>query len=275
MPPADYGAIEAGVPAAKRKPFGSDPVQSELTMNVLKLLFRRETLAPLAALGLASAVSVGIILLRVLFTKNLYYSFLIWNLFLAWLPLVFALLARDIFQRTAAPAKLSGKFWLCSALWLLFLPNAYYIFTDLIHLTNRYHFNFWVDLTVILSCALTGLVLGFVSLFLMQSLVTQRRGGLVGWGFVAAIAGLSSFGIYLGRFLRLNSWDVVAKPGKLYEGISSFAMGQGHPHHFAFLALFAVFLFVGYVMLYALTHLPAGMQLATTPATSAPAPARA
>jgi uncharacterized membrane protein len=244
-------------------------------MHILKLLFRRETLAPMAALGLASAVSVGIIILRVLFTKNLYYSFLIWNLFLAWLPLVFALLARDAFQRTPPAAKLSGKFWLLSALWLLFLPNAFYIFTDLIHLTNRYHFNFWVDLTVILSCALTGLVLGFVSLFLMQSIVTQRRGALAGWGFVAAIAGLSSFGIYLGRFLRFNSWDIVAKPGKLYESISSFAMGQGHPHHFAFLALFAVFLFVGYVMLYALTHLPSGMQLAANPNASAPAPAHA
>ncbi|MGC3958758.1 MAG: DUF1361 domain-containing protein [Verrucomicrobiota bacterium] len=244
-------------------------------MNVLKLLFRRETLAPMAALGLASAVSVGIVLLRVLFTKNLYYSFLIWNLFLAWLPLVFALLVRDTFQRTEAQTNRGGKFWLFSALWLLFLPNAYYIFTDLIHLTNRFHFNFWVDLTVILSCALTGLVLGFVSLFLMQSIVIQRRGLLMGWGFVAAIAGLSSFGIYLGRFLRLNSWDIVAKPGKLYEGISSFAMGQGQPHHFAFLALFAVFLFVGYVMLYALTHLPAGMQLAAPTNTSVSAPARA
>lgn len=244
-------------------------------MSIVKLLLRRETLAPLAALGLASAVCVGIILLRVLFTKNIFYCFLIWNLCLAWLPLVFALLAREAFQRTETQPKPGGKFWLLGALWLLFLPNAYYIFTDLIHLTNRYHISFWVDLTVILSCALTGLVLGFVSLFLMQSIVTKRRGPLVGWGFVAAITGLSSFGIYLGRFLRFNSWDVIAKPGKLYEGISSFAMGQGHPHHFAFFALFAIFLFVGYVMLYALTHLPAGMQLAATPAPNTTVPARA
>jgi uncharacterized membrane protein len=243
-------------------------------MNLVKLLFRRETLAPMAALSLASAVSVGIVVLRVLFTKNIHYSFLIWNLFLAWLPLVFALLARDCFRRLEDPEKLGGKFWLFSALWLLFLPNAYYIFTDLIHLTNRFHYNFWVDLTVILSCALTGLVLGFVSLFLMQSIVTLRRGRLVGWGFVAAIAGLSSFGIYLGRFLRFNSWDVIAKPGQLYHSITSFASGQGHPHHFAFLALFAVFLFVGYVMLYALTHLPAGMQFAHAPASSATPSAR-
>jgi len=240
-------------------------------MNIVRLLVRRETLAPMAALGLASAVSIAFVVLRVLFTKNLYYGFLIWNLFLAWLPLVFALLARDGFQNATDRRRPGSKFWLYTLLWLLFLPNAPYIFTDLIHLTNHFHFNFWVDLTVILSCALTGLVLGFMSLFLMQSIVTQRHGAWVGWGFVAVVVSLSSFGIYLGRFLRFNSWDIVAKPSQLYHGITAFAAGQGQPHHFAFLALFAVFLFVGYVMLYALTHLPAGMQFTATPAVTTPA----
>jgi uncharacterized membrane protein len=244
-------------------------------MHILKLMFRRETLAPMAALIFASLVSVGLVMARAAFTGNIRYSFLVWNLFLAWLPLVFAVLARDCFRRDGAAERLGGKFWGLSAFWLLFLPNSYYIFTDLIHLTNRYHFNFWVDLTVILSCALTGLVLGFVSLFLMQAIVVRRRGRVVGWIFVAASAGLSSFGIYLGRFLRFNSWDVLAQPGKLYQGISSFATGQGEPHHFAFLALFALFLFIAYVMLYALTHLPAGMQFAAAPATPTAAPTRA
>jgi uncharacterized membrane protein len=205
-------------------------------MRILNLIFRGETRAPLVALIFASLVSVGLVVARAAFTGNVRYSFLIWNLFLAWLPLVFALLANDCFRRTAPATRPGGKFWIFSGLWLLFLPNAYYIFTDLIHLTNRYHFNFWVDLTVILSCALTGLVLGFVSVLLLQSLVAQRYGRLVSWGFVMAIVGLSSFGIYLGRFLRFNSWDVVAKPGQLYQGISAFATGQGEPHHFAFFA---------------------------------------
>jgi uncharacterized membrane protein len=244
-------------------------------MHLVKLMFRRETLAPMAALIFASVATLSLVAARAAFSGNIRYSFLAWNLFLAWLPLVFAVLARDCFHRDAGAERLGGKFWLLSALWLLFLPNAYYIFTDLIHLTNRYHFNFWVDLTIILSCALTGLVLGFVSLFLMQAIVTQLRGRLLGWLFVMATVGLSSFGIYLGRFLRFNSWDVVAKPGQLYQGISAFATGQGEPHHFAFFALFAVFLFIAYVMLYALTHLPAGMQFAGAPAAATPPAARA
>jgi uncharacterized membrane protein len=243
-------------------------------MSFVKLLSRRETLAPLAALGLATAVSVGIIVTRVIFTHNLRYGFLIWNLFLAWLPVLFALLAREKYRQIQPGERPGGHFLGLAAAWLLFLPNAPYICTDLVHLTSRYFPHFWVDFTIILSCAFIGLVLGFVSLYLMHSMVAQRYGQLAGWLFVAGVAGLSSFGIYLGRFLRLNSWDIIAQPGKLYQGISNVAFGQAHAPQFAFLALFATFLLMAYVMLYALTHLPAALQLAAPP--GAPAtPARA
>ena len=77
-------------------------------------------------------------------------------------------------------------------------------------------------------------------------------------------AGLGSFGTYLGRFLRFNSWDVVAKPAELYQGISAVANGQfAHQGHFAFLVIFASFIFIAYVMLYALTHLPTAMEMQT------------
>jgi len=238
-------------------------------MNILKLLFKRETIAPIAALSFASAVSVAIVVLRICWTGNIRYSFLIWNLFLAWLPLVFAVLAREKYRGLQDRERLGWRFLGLSATWLLFFPNAPYIFTDLVHLTNRFSSHFWVDLAIILSCAFTGLVLGFVSLYLMQSLVTQRYGRAVGWMFVAGAAGLSSFGIYLGRFLRFNSWDVIAQPGRLYQGISAVATGQGFPHQFAFLALFATFLFLAYLMLYALTHLPTSLQLQSPQATEA------
>lgn len=243
-------------------------------MSLVKLLSRRETLAPLAALGLATAVSVGIIVARVAFTNNLRYAFLIWNLFLAWLPVLFALMAREKYREGKPTDRLGWPFFGLAAAWLLFLPNAPYICTDLVHLTNRFFLHFWVDLSIVLSCALIGLVLGFVSLYLMHSMVAQCYGRFTGWLFVASVAGLSSFGIYLGRFMRLNSWDIIAQPGKLYHGISNVAFGQAHPHQFAFLALFATFLLMAYLMLYALTHLPATLQPGITP-TAPPEPARA
>ena len=223
---------------------------------------------PVAAMLFASAICFGLVVARVAWTGNIRYSFLVWNLFLAWLPLLFAILAEDNFEAGKRPG---WRFLGMSAAWLLFFPNAPYIFTDLVHLTNRFFPHFWVDLAIVLSCAFTGLVLGFVSLYLMHSIITRMLGRIAGWAFVATAAGLCSFGIYLGRFLRFNSWDVIAKPGRLAESISSFATGEtGQPHHLAFLALFATFLFIAYVMLYALTHLPTNNQPRSTSVESTP-----
>lgn len=236
-------------------------------MQLMKLFFKRETFLPVVAMLFASAICFGLVLVRIVWTAKIHYGFLIWNLFLAWLPLLFAILAEDQFQERKRPG---WRFISLSAAWLLFFPNAPYIFTDLIHLTNRFFTHFWVDLAIVLSCALTGLVLGFVSLYLMQSVVTRMLGRVAGWTFVATAAGLCSFGIYLGRFLRFNSWDVVAKPAKLAESISFAATGQlAHQGHVAFLIGFATFLFIAYVMLYALTHLPRNLPL---PAKTEPTP---
>jgi len=222
-------------------------------MKFLTLALKRETAAPMLALAFASAVSVTLVFARILWTGNIRYCFLIWNLFLAWLPLVCALLADEKYREA------SGRNWRFLGLfgaWLLLFPNAPYIFTDLIHLTTGFYSHFWVDLVLILSCALTGLVLGFVSLYLMQSVVARRFGRAASWVFIATVAGLSGFGIYLGRFLRFNSWDVVLQPVKLYHSLGRWAAEpMAHPASLALPALFAIFLFLAYVMLYSLTHL--------------------
>ena len=208
---------------------------------------------PMLALTFASGVSVALVLARIIWTGNISYAFLVWNLFLAWLPLVFALQASENYQNASAR---NWRFAGLAGAWLLFFPNAPYIFTDLIHLTKGFYGHFWVDMVLILLCAVTGLVLGFVSLYLMQSIVTRMFGRLASWLFIAAVAGLSGFGIYLGRFLRFNSWDILFKPVKLYHGIGHWASDPlSNPTSLAFPMLFATFLFITYLMLYALTHL--------------------
>jgi uncharacterized membrane protein len=228
-------------------------------MRLLKLAFKRETAIPMLALTFASAVSVALVAARIVWTAKLSYSFLIWNLFLAWLPMLFALLAFEKYQRS------SGRDWQFLSLagaWLLFFPNAPYIFTDLIHLTTRFYSHFWVDLSLILLCALTGLVLGFVSLYLMQSVVERMLGRLASWFFIAAVTALSGFGIYLGRFMRFNSWDILLRPIQLSRGIGNWVADPlANPNSLAFPILFAAFLFIAYLMLYALTHLQPARQL--------------
>jgi len=222
-------------------------------MKLLKLLYQRETVAPMLALTFASGASVSVVLARIAWTGHLRYAFLIWNLLLAWLPLVFAVLACEQYRNGA---KRNWRFFGLATAWLLFFPNAPYILTDVIHLMYGPHRHFWVDLTLILLCALTGLVLGFVSLFLMQSVVMRLLGRAVSWFFIAGVAGLSGFGIYLGRCLRWNSWDILLNPFALARDVGDWA---AHPFASAtsgaFPVLFATFLFVVYLMLYGLTHL--------------------
>ena len=220
-------------------------------MKIFRVMFKRETIVPMLALSFASAVSVALVIGRMVWMRDSHYAFLIWNLFLAWMPMAFALLAREHQKEDANPG---WRFVAFAAAWLLFFPNAPYIFTDVIHLT-RYYSHFWVDLMLILINALTGLVLGFVSLYLMQGAVRRMAGELTSWLFIGAVALLSGFGICFGRFLRLNSWDIIA-PGKMVHTISIWATrSSDFPGSVVFSILFAAFLFLAYLMLYALTHL--------------------
>src|SRR5436853_2428153 len=111
-------------------------------MKLLNLLFRRETAIPVVAVTFASGVSVALVLARIGWTWRFNYAFLIWNLFLAWLPLVFALLAHERYRQTC---RRDWHFLGYTAAWLLFFPNAPYIFTDLIRLNSHYFTHFWVD----------------------------------------------------------------------------------------------------------------------------------
>jgi uncharacterized membrane protein len=230
-------------------------------MNDAKLIPRRTAAFPLLALLFASLVGVALMVVRVSLTREWSYLFLLWNLFLAWLPLIFAL---GVHERHHRGERRGWRLWTLASLWLIFLPNAPYIFTDLVHLTARFTPHFWVDLSLVLLVALTGFLLGFVSLYLMQSVVAERWGHLAGWLFIMGAALVSAFGIYLGRFLRWNSWDVVMHPLTLSHAIGHLAT---HPlenqNTGIFPVFFATFLFLGYLMLYALTHLHPQSQRAT------------
>ena len=223
-------------------------------MNIFKVIFKRETLAPMLALIFASAISVGLVFARIVWTGRLAYGFLVWNLFLAWFPLLFALLVWEFRENGSA------RNWRCAAAgfgWLIFFPNAPYIFTDLTHLRTQYYSgHYWVDMVLVLMCAFTGLVLGFLSLYLMQSVVTRMFNRVAGWLFVATVMGLSGFGIYLGRFVRLHSWDIVLRPHRVISTLHDWAADPlASSNTSVFPALFATFLFIAYLMLYALTKM--------------------
>jgi len=103
--------------------------------------------------------------------------------------------------------------------WLVFFSNAPYIITDLFHLRQR-SVPLWFDLMVILSFAWNGLLLGYFSMMNIQEVVEERMSKTVGWLMVVGAFFLSGFGIYLGRYLRFNSWDVISNPQPLISDIT-------------------------------------------------------
>jgi uncharacterized membrane protein len=205
----------------------------------------RSHAAVFALLGSGSAMCLALVLGRTLYSHTSHFQFLIWNLFLAWIPLVLAAVIYRIAARRGDWARLIVV--PAALVWLLFFPNAPYIVTDFVHL-GVFHDNVpaWFDVMLIAWYAWTGLLLGIVSLRLLQEIVARAMGGVVGWVFVVLATALGSFGIYLGRFLRWNSWDVFHAPLSLADtGWDRATRPDAGEVMLGFAALFALlFLFV-------------------------------
>lgn len=199
----------------------------------------------LYALAGASAVSVALVGARVAITGRDDGLNLVWNLFLAWIPLAVAgLLVAG--HRRGAPAV-----WVAAvgALWLLFLPNAPYILTDYKLLRDWSGASPWVDVTVISAAAWTGLGLGLFSLWLVHGLLRRLIGGAASWAVIVTVLALSSFGVYLGRVHRWNSWDVATQPGSLLTDVAErLDHPLAHERMVAATVVFTAFLTVAYTL---------------------------
>jgi uncharacterized membrane protein len=178
--------------------------------------FEQRRLAAAGALLLWCALLMAA---RVVLTGRMAYAFLGWNLLLAAVPL-----AASLSLRRLDPASHPLPRALLFTVWLLFLPNAPYILTDLVHLRARPPVPIWFDLALLLSAAGTGLVLGYLSLLDVHRVLEERFGWLRGWAATAVTLVASAYGIYLGRFLRFNSWEVVTGPGELIRTVARHAL---------------------------------------------------
>jgi uncharacterized membrane protein len=180
-------------------------------------------------------------------TLSLTYGFLVWNLFLAWIPYLSSLWAARIHQRHP------GRWWylvIPGALWLIFFPNAPYIVTDFLHLRERSPIPLWYDVGMLTVFAWTGLFLAIFSLRTMQTLVRSFLGSLASWLFVLVSLGLGGLGVYIGRFLRWNSWDLLLHPrGVLADVLIRLADPLNYPRTLGVTFLFAAFLLVCYLTL--------------------------
>jgi uncharacterized membrane protein len=217
---------------------------------------RRQRYLLFAALMLSSALSVTLSAARIWYSDTRHYIFLNWNLLLAWAPLALALLLWRLDRRRGRRRLLTMTLVFFS--WLLFLPNSPYIVSDLIHLLPRDNVPLWYDMIMLFSYAWNGLILGFVSLWIVQQLAARWFGQLAGWVLVMLTLTATGFGIYLGRFGRWNSWDVLVDPFGLLRQVLDYALNPlDHPRTLGVTLLFAGFLMVAYLTL---TLLPAALR---------------
>jgi uncharacterized membrane protein len=200
-----------------------------------QFLHRYRKLLPL----LAFTILLNVI--RMCYSRNENFSFLIWNLFLAIVPLYFSYRIR----RSAAQGGAGEYIW--AGLWLLFFPNAAYIITDLLHLKERLPVPKWFDLILLFSAALCGLAAGLLSLRETELWLKTKWNRVTVQVILFSILLLNGFGIYLGRYLRWNSWDLFLHPFRLGRNISAHVLDPGsYLQCWAMTLLFGCWLYLFY-----------------------------
>ena len=186
---------------------------------------------------------VALLLVRGWYTQRLRFRFLAWNLVLALIP---ALAAAAMARADRGRKPILVALW--GIVWLLFLPNAPYLITDLVHLEPRPPVPYWFDIGLFAAFAGAGVLAAFSSFGDVQQVTTRRFGRWTGWTVVAIASFAAGFGIELGRMGRWNSWDVLTQPGDLFREIVARVLDPwSHPRALAVAMLYGSVLLFGYV----------------------------
>lgn len=206
---------------------------------MFKGLTNSNRLTELIFLGVTSLICLSLSIFRVNYSETKHFLFLNWNLFLAFVP--WLLTSIVIIKPKIQHSKLT--LFVLLGTWILFFPNAPYILTDLFHLSHNSSMPIWFDLVLILSYAWVGLLFGFFSLRDIEELLAKQIKPSLVRLIIVCLLFLGSFGIYLGRFLRWNSWNLVNKPSQLFEDIGDrFINPLDHPRTWGFTLFMGIFL---------------------------------
>jgi len=223
---------------------------NQIDLNMKKSvqrLFRDKRVRLIIGLLISSFISVLFVFLRISYSGSGWFNFMIWNLLLAWIPFMFAC-GIALLKRSHAPFR-RMLYLLLTFVWILFFPNTLYIITDLFHLDFRHGIPLWFDLVLLISFVWNGIMLGFISLRIVQDSVAWRFGRFVGWIFACVVLFISSFGIYIGRYQRFNSWDIFLNPLSLLADVGERVISPfQYPGLFGMTIAFSLFFVVGYLL---------------------------
>lgn len=219
-------------------------------MILLKKLQKHRHKQLIYALALSNMLSVVLFLSRVVASGGWRYAFILWNLVLAVVPLFFALWLIYRLRTTLWSDNLNI---VISLLWLGFLPNSFYIVSDLIHIHDSGEVSILFDVTVFFSTIFNAYVAGFTSLYLIHEALLKRLKYVWAHATIGFILLLCGFAIYLGRFLRWNTWDVLANPaGLLFDVSDRFVNPSAYPQFFVTTITFFAVLGSMYIVIWQL-----------------------
>lgn len=212
-------------------------------------------------LALCAVLFAAVYAVTALFYEQLeIHYYLLWNMVLAALPLLFAAgVYASLKRRCFLPAAL------CGVLWLFFFPNGPYMLTDLIHISTYNYssetaahtvaFGPWAGFFQLCCAVVAGCVTSYLSLYLLHRLVAQRRGAPAGWLFTGAVAVLGGIALYIGRFMRFNTWDLATRPLYLLREVA----GAATLHNAVLVGMLTALTLLTYAVFYAGFHLPAAL----------------
>lgn len=200
------------------------------------------------ALVAANGLSVLLFIVRVYGASTTRYWFMLWNLVLALVPLLLAasLSKRLTYERWLSPINLC-----LTVLWLVFLPNSFYVLSDLIHLQTTGEINILFDTVMFFSFICNSYIAGLWSVYIVHRELRKRLSGQIVMTILAAVFLLSGFAIYMGRVLRWNSWDVFMSPfGVLFDVSEGIINPLAHPQAFVTTGTFFLLLSTLYAVVY-------------------------
>lgn len=183
-------------------------------INVMKAFWQAHRLV--LALFASSLMSILLYGIGVIWYGASPFWFLNWNLLLAWLPLLFAGL---LVKYLRANPWVSWKGAVLTLFWLGFLPNSFYLISDIMHLTYP-DSNILYYVVLLFLFSWNGLILGFLSLYMLHKELLKRLRRSTAHSWVAVVILLCSFAIYLGSYLRWSTWDIVINPAGILFDVS-------------------------------------------------------
>ncbi|PQP85001.1 DUF1361 domain-containing protein [Paenibacillus sp. PCH8] len=218
-----------------------------------------ESLRFIGTLLVATLCCLGVAMyLRVQTNTNMY-RFITWDMFLAWVPFILSSLILYVFSRTKTKTGFIAIGLMCAG-WLFFLPNSAYLFTEILH-SFRYfdaqaggkfwvNIDFWYNLTLTFAIAVLGLLLSTCSITQIHRMINRFLHRWIGMLVVGTILILTSLGVYIGRFNRWNSWDIISRPEQIVmDMVNDFNAGN------SILVEFAGIIFIVQVFAYVIVSL--------------------